>query len=400
VKHYDLIVVGAGLAGLQCARLLGRQGLSVLLIDRRPRLDRSIHTTGIFVRRTLDDFSIPENCLGPAVRHVTLYSPARRKLELTSPRDEFRVGRMARLYQHMLENCLHAGVEWMPATRYAGHTAAGEELIVRINGKYGGKPESRMAAVRYIVGADGAASHIAKDLGLDLNSKWIVGVEDVFRNVPLEGPPRLSCFIDPELAPGYLAWVAHDGEEAHVGVGGYPSRFDPIKALERFRGSLRHIVDLSRAKHMERRGGQIPVGGVLRRIANLHGLLVGDAAGAVSPLTAGGLDPCMRLSTVAADVIGEYLKTGKTEILKAYNGDAFRARFISRLWMRRLVANMRQRTLLELACASLFLPGLNSFARHVFFGRGSFPDVQIKLTSEPRASNASVATCGGFLPNP
>ena len=32
--------------------------------------------TGIFVRRTLEDFDIPEDCLGPAVRHVALYSPA------------------------------------------------------------------------------------------------------------------------------------------------------------------------------------------------------------------------------------------------------------------------------------------------------------------------------------
>jgi hypothetical protein len=43
--------------------------------------------------------------------------------------------------------------------------------------------------------------------------------------------------------------------------------------------------------------------------------------------------------------------------------------------MRRLVATVRRPSLLELACASLRLPVLNSFAWHVFFGRGSFPDV-------------------------
>jgi hypothetical protein len=30
----------------------------------------------------------------------------------------------------------------------------------------------------------------------------------------------------------------------------------------------------------------------------------------VSPLTAGGLDPCLRLSDLAADVTAEYLRTG------------------------------------------------------------------------------------------
>src|SRR6185503_7814840 len=135
------------------------------------------------------------------------------------------------------------------------------------------------------------------------------GVEDVFTGVPLDGPPRLHCFLDPKIAPGYLAWVAHDGEETHIGVGGYAAMFDPLTALNQFRSSLKGIIDLSAAKQIERRGGRIPVGGVLANIASTDGLLIGDAAGAVSPLTAGGLDPCLRLSSYAAKVIVEYLET-------------------------------------------------------------------------------------------
>ena len=378
MDHFDVLIVGAGLAGLQCAKLLGKSGVNVLLIDRKPRLDRSIHTTGIFVRRTLEDFYIPEDCLGPPVRHVSLYSPARRILELSSPHDEFRVGRMGQLYDRMLEGCLRDGVQWMPDTRYAGHRAVGEKLTVTLDSKSG----TRSISVRYLVGADGATSRIAKDLRLDLNSEWIVGVEEVFRDVPLNGPSRLHCFIDPKLAPGYLAWVSHDGEETHVGVGGYASMFDPLAALAQFRASLHNIVDLRQAKRIEQRGGRIPVGGVLRRIANRYGLLVGDAAGVVSPLTAGGLDPCMRLSTLAAEVVVDYLRTGDPWVLNRYSGDLFRSRFISRLWMRRMISHVRQPALIELACASLHLPLLNWFAWQVFFGRGSFPDVETRLVPQ------------------
>src|SRR5213594_453402 len=122
---FDIAVVGAGLAGLQTALLLGEGGFRVLLIDRKSALDRSIHTTGIFVRRTLEDFDLPEDCLGPPVRDVTLYSPARRALSLSSERAEFRVGRMGPLYRHFLQECRRAGVEWSPATRYAGCEADG-----------------------------------------------------------------------------------------------------------------------------------------------------------------------------------------------------------------------------------------------------------------------------------
>ena len=53
----DVLVVGAGLAGLECARRLGQAGARVLLADRKPTVDHAVHTTGIFVRRTLESFA-------------------------------------------------------------------------------------------------------------------------------------------------------------------------------------------------------------------------------------------------------------------------------------------------------------------------------------------------------
>jgi flavin-dependent dehydrogenase len=202
-----------------------------------------------------------------------------------------------------------------------------------------------------------------------------VGVESVLHGAVLAGPPRLLCFLDPKLAPGYIAWIAHDGEETHLGVGGYPSMFDPVPALQDFRSRVAHLIDLRKAKQIETRAGFIPVGGVLKNIANSSGLLIGDAAGAVSPLTAGGLDPCMRLSAFAASVVPNYLSTGHLQVLQAYSGELFRSRFASRLWARRIAATLRQPQLLELGCALLRLPVFSRLANHVFFGRGSFPDV-------------------------
>jgi len=382
MENFDVIVIGAGLAGLQAARLLSERGRRVLLVDRKPALDRSIHTTGIFVRRTLEDFDLPADCLGPPVRHVTLYSPARRPMDLESPHDEFRVGRMGLLYEWFLNHAVRAGVEWMPATSYVEHVKLKGQTIVRLDGP----AASRSVQTRYIIGADGANSRVGRDLGLEVNREWIVGVEEVLTGIPLDGPPRFHCFLDPRLAPGYLAWLVHDGEEVHLGAGGYPARFDPVRALQEFRASVSRIVDLRSAKFIERRGGRIPVGGVLRDIANDRGLLVGDAAGAVSPLTAGGLDPCMRLSTFAARVVDHYLETGDTATLAAYSGELFRARFISRLWMRRIIAAVQRPALVELGCALMRLPMINSLAWHVFFGRGSFPDMDLHLAPQSAVS--------------
>src|ERR1044071_6762198 len=133
MADYDVTIIGAGLAGLQCARLLARNGLRVLLADRKNALDQKIHTTGIFVRRTLLDFDIPDDCLGPPIKHVTLYSPAQRSIQFVSDHDEFRLGRMGQLYPRYLQQCLLAGVEWLPETSYLGHVSTNGKLTVRLS---------------------------------------------------------------------------------------------------------------------------------------------------------------------------------------------------------------------------------------------------------------------------
>jgi geranylgeranyl reductase family protein len=358
----DTAIIGAGLAGLQCARLLAQRGLRVLLIDRKASLGDNVHTTGIFVRKTWEDFPLPDEQLGRAIRRVTLWSPRRRALHLAADHDEFRVGRMAWIYLYLLEQCARAGVTWMPSTRLVAIDAT--HITVER-----GRKQERIPA-RFVVGADGARSAVAKALGLGTNREMLVGVEDVLPS-SAKSEPELHAYLDPRLAPGYIAWTLDDGEEVHVGVAGYRERFDPVSSLTKFRASIGES-----RKAIERRGGLIPVGGILRKLANRRGLLVGDAAGAVSPLTAGGLDAAMRLSTFAADVIAAYLESHDDEVLAAYTGDRFRARFMTRQWMRRAIRAVEHPLTMELACAMLRTPPLRAVAAHVFFSRGgSFPNI-------------------------
>jgi len=360
----DVAVIGAGLAGLWTARSLALRGLRVALVEAQRAVDARVRTTGIFVRRTIEDFEMPAGMSGAPIRRVVLYSPKRRALELVSSRDEFHIADMRALCRALLRDCREAGVMWLPGTRYDGLCAQGCCVCLE-------RGTRRLdVAARFIVGADGARSRVAADLDLSRNSRFIVGAEDIYHGC--SSAPALHCFLDPDNAPGYIAWVAHDGSLAHVGVGGNPALFNPRASLLRFTRSLNGLVDLARAVRIERRAGLIPVNGVLERIACGRGLLVGDAAGAVSPLTAGGLDACVRLSEFAAHAASRALG-GEPESLAAYRGSSFEPRFASRRWMRAALDAASPPTL-ELACAFLRLPAARFLAERFFFGEGSFPD--------------------------
>lgn len=375
MNAFDVTIIGSGLAGLQCAKLLAAAGAKVLLVDRKSDLTKGVHTTGIFVRKTFEDFAFPAGTLGRPIRDVMLYSPKLSSLELRSGNDEFRVGKMGVLYESLLQDCTDLGVQFSSSTRFISIKKSDRCSTVTLE-RNGHRFELETWVV---VGADGANSSVAKALGLEENREWIVGYEEVFHANNSDREPILHCFLDSKLAPGYLAWIADDGEEIHVGVGGYAADFNPREALKKFKTKVSAAFPhYALNEPAEKRGGRIPVGGVLKKIANENGLLIGDAAGAVSPLTAGGLDPCLRLSGYAASVILDRLRIDDPKILLQYSGGQFRSRFISRLWMRRAISIFTNQALLELCCVFLRSTFGRKLANHVFFGRGSFPDVEMR----------------------
>jgi len=382
-ERFDVVVIGAGLAGLWCAREVARSGLRVAVADRKLDPGEKVQTTGIFVRKTFEETSLPHAFLGAPIRSVRLHGPRGAELSLESGKDEFRIGRMPALYRHLLAQAIESGAEWLPGASFEATcpNETGSTVALRTHG------ELRRLRARFVVGADGARSRVARDLGLDVNDRFLVGAENVYLRESDATSGSLHCFLDPELAPGYIAWVAGDAGELHVGVAGESGRFDASTAIERFVAKVAPRFGIEAATPFTRRGGLIPVNGVLRRIASPRGLLIGDAAGAVSPLTAGGLDACIRLSSAAARLLVEATRRDDASLLPQFDGSRFRARFVSRLWMRRAISSINSPLVLDAAVSLASRPPFRALASHVFFGRGSFPDVRFEFESAMPAAD-------------
>lgn len=290
----DIIVVGAGFAGLACARTAARRGLAVTVIDRKPVCGARMHTTGILVKEAAEEWELPAR-LTRKIHGVRLYTPSLAHVDLASPGYYFLATETASVMRWLAREAQQAGARIALRRPYRG--ALREPDRVRL-------PDHDLAA-RVLVGADGPTSAVARDCGLDTNTRFLAGVEWEMADVGGVAADRLHCFVDAELAPGYIGWalqgvhgITQVGLAAHV-----PVRPD----LERFRVKLLRLFDFSAARVLEKRSGLIPVGGRLARFHDGNVLLIGDAAGLVSPLTAGGIHAALDSGHRAGHAIADWL---------------------------------------------------------------------------------------------
>src|SRR4030095_5871919 len=273
---YDVGIVGAGFAGLACARAIARRGLSVLVIDRKPEPGYRIHTTGLVVKEGAERWEIPRT-LARRVRGIRLYAPSLAAIDLESPGYYFLATDTPGLMRWFAREACRAGAHLRFACPFQGAR--------RVDGGFEFIGSGELA--RHVVGADGPRSAVSTAFGLGRNAEFLLGVEAEYEGVAGVDPERLHCFLDRRLARGYIGWVVPGyGGGLQIGLAcRLPDRPD-LGAFER---KLSHLFDFRAAGRIARRGGLIPVGGRVAPLSTNGVLLVGDAAGVVSPLTAGGI---------------------------------------------------------------------------------------------------------------
>lgn len=293
MRDFDVTVVGAGFAGLACARTAAARGLRTVVLERKRDPGLSPHTTGLLVKEVADEWEFPRR-LTRKIHGVRLYSPSLRSIDLDRPGYYF------------LATDTPGLLRWLAAE------AEGAGAEVRTGVEWGGSPAGRV-----LVGADGARSRVAATFGLGLNRHFLSGTEVEMEGVGGVDPDRLHCFLDVRLARGYIGWAVPGVMRTQIGLAcTSPGR----PRLDLFLRRMGTVFDLRSARVTGRRGGLIPVGGPVRPFATRDVVLVGDAAGLVSPLTAGGIHTALASGRRAAQAISDHLLDGGPEPSRALEG--------------------------------------------------------------------------------
>jgi len=298
----DCVVVGASFAGLASAIALARAGLRVTILEKKTDAGAKLHTTGIIVRDAIDQVALLDTLPRPLVRRipgVRLYAPNLRHVDLEAPGYYF------------LATNTPAVMRWLAGeAERAGATIAYDTAFTDAKRLQSGFEVDGFGATRFLIGADGPRSRVASALRLGASRKFLAGVEYEFAGATLPVSDKLHCFVDRRLAPGYIGWVLAGVDGVQAGLARTldgPGAFRPNEAMDAFLAKIAPVIELRALTPSGVRAGVIPCSGVVTPAAVSRALLVGDAAGIVSPVTAGGIHTALKHGLAAGNAVADFL---------------------------------------------------------------------------------------------
>lgn len=308
IRHYDVIIVGAGPAGTTCALALKDSGLNVALLEKGtfPRdkicgdaipgpalkiLDKLLEDSG-----TQLSHDLPLNDIQKSI----IYTDQKSKVEInwaTRAINSKRIDFDNFLYQKVLKNTETETFEECRVT-----------MIERSQGLiyiYTSDPELSFST-KIILGADGAKSTVSRFLNLENKSPQYdcFAVRAYYQGVDCESDTNEFSLL--KNTPGYF-WIFPVGEGVYnVGIGIVGKEKTDLKSLlfESIDSNEPLKTKFAKAKLLsDVKGFMIPMGGQDHKISGDHYMLLGDAAYLVDPLQGHGIDKAMKSALFAAEVV-------------------------------------------------------------------------------------------------
>lgn len=315
-QNYDVCVIGAGTGGCIAAKSALHHGLTVALVDAKPKQEIGKKVCGdVFSAGTMDFL---HNSLGVGPPRASL-ERLTEGVEVYSPHQEVCMRVKARFYsvdrrllgQELLSDCLDSGVDLLESSRF--------ESLVMTEGKLTGVTlqhnGSRIDLGSKITidasGFGGVVRRFVPSLGEQIAPEdlWVCYREIRELRKGLDEPDYLKFYIDEDLAPGGGVWVfPRSLTRVNAGVCTPPPvDANPKKAYFDFLEGVQYLKD---SRLIEAQAAPVPVRRPLESLVASGVMVVGDAGYQTSPINGGGIDFSMLAGEMAGRVAADAISRG------------------------------------------------------------------------------------------
>jgi digeranylgeranylglycerophospholipid reductase len=309
-NHYDVIVVGAGPGGSITARTVAREGLDVLLIEKRQQIGDPVRCAEGVNKVYLSDFIEPDPAwISADVKGTRIYSPDGSMIEMGEEISGAEVGYVLerKIFDRALaREAALAGAEIMVKTRATGLLME-NDFITGIQAEHMGKTYDITSQI--VIGADGIESKVGKWAGIDTTLKpkeMCTCAQYLMTNLDID-QDFCEFYLGNDIAPSGYVWIFPKGNKsANVGIGitgDKSTKGRVVKLLDDF-----IKIHYPEGKAIEFVVGGVPVCGTIKQTVRNGVMLVGDAARQSDPLTGGGIINSMRAGKVAGEVAAHAIR--------------------------------------------------------------------------------------------
>src|SRR2546425_2708853 len=313
----DVVVVGAGPAGLYTTLRAAEAGLNVLLLEEHEELGVPTHCSGIVSGETNRLYKVPDDVVLSRPSACVVISPGGRVAELEDPGEEIAVLDRAGFDRALAASVLEAGGAIRTGCR-VDHVRNGDRSV-EVETNHG----ERLRA-RALVLACGVTYRFHPLLGSRLPSPILHTAQMELAASPAD---KLEVHVGRQVAPEGFAWLVpfHRDNAAYVKTG-VLLRGDARSYLEKFlaRPSISSRLQESPGEPIRR---LMPVAPVTKSYADRI-LAVGDAAGLTKPVSGGGIFYSLLSAQFAAETLIEALAA---DDLSAGRLSEYEARWRARL---------------------------------------------------------------------
>jgi digeranylgeranylglycerophospholipid reductase len=322
-NNLDVLIAGAGPAGLSAACAAAKAGLRVAIFERSKEIGYPVHTSGGSWIEELRQLGVPERYMHPIRTGKFLATAAMATFSYQKPVSC--ILDVRGFYQFLASQAAKFGAEIFPA-------AAVERAILRDNQPVGLVVRQRGDFFApLLIDATGMAGVLAQQMKLrEPVSRYGLGAEYDFY-LPEWSADTIALLFGSLAGPSGYGWVFPHGEKrVRIGIGVlHPdTSADPRFLLDQLiaRGEIDGCRLNSHAA-IEFHVGTIPAMPPLSRTFTAGLLVVGDAGGLISTLLGEGIRFALDIGRLAGEVAVEAHQAGRFDA--AFLG-RFEARWRSR----------------------------------------------------------------------
>jgi len=296
VKQYDVIIVGAGPAGLRCAQVLSDSDLKVIVLEKDDDNFGDKVCAGGVTRKGMEILRFPDEIIEHKVCSTAVLS-RKRSSSADAPEPIVFTLKRKDLTQWQKNRLENSSIEFRTNARVTGITK--DKVIVNDDEELGYK---------FLVGADGYKSVVRKHLDIPIEKK-LIGIQ---YTVPAPNlVPRLEIYLITKYFKAWYGWVFPHQDSNAVGCVCNPDLMSPKKLKENFHAWLDEKgIDVSNAVYQS-----APINYDFRGLQFGNTFLIGDAGGFASGLTGEGIYQALISGEAAAELILD--KDHESEALQA-----------------------------------------------------------------------------------